>query len=81
MLCAVKIIDRHPGEQKLLEMAAFLYVGRFDAYVLTYISFLKCWMYCGAHLYRRIFLVNTLQTPLKSTISEGFVYFFFIDYS
>ena len=21
------------------------------------------------------------QTPLKSTISEGFVYFFFIDYS
>ena len=35
MLCAVKIIDRHPGEQKLLEMAAFLYVGRFDAYDLS----------------------------------------------
>ena len=34
MLCAVKIIDRHLGEQKLLEMAAFLYAGRFDAYVI-----------------------------------------------
>ena len=33
MLCAAKIIDRHLGEQKLLEMAAFLYAGRFDAYV------------------------------------------------
>ena len=32
MLCAAKIIDRHLGEQKLLEMAAFLYAGRFDAY-------------------------------------------------
>ena len=31
MLCAVKI-DRHLGEQKLLEMATFLYAGRFDAY-------------------------------------------------
>ena len=27
-----KIIDRHLGEQKLLEMAAFLYAGRFDGY-------------------------------------------------
>ena len=33
MLCAAKIIDRHLGEQKLLEMAAFLYAGRFDAYL------------------------------------------------
>ena len=35
MLCAAKIIDRHLGEQKLLEMAAFLYAGRFDAYLIT----------------------------------------------
>ena len=38
MLCAAKIIDRHLGEQKLLEMAAFLYAGRFDAYVSNTIS-------------------------------------------
>ena len=37
MLCAVKIIDRHLGEQKLLEMAAFLYAVRFDAcFIITH---------------------------------------------
>ena len=53
MLCAVKIIDRHLGEQKLLEMAAFLYAGRFDAYkspLKSLISegFFLFFVYCGA---------------------------------
>ena len=30
------IKDRHLGEQKLLEMATFLYAGRFDAYQASY---------------------------------------------
>jgi hypothetical protein len=30
MLSAAKIIDRHLGEQQLVEMAVFLYAGRFD---------------------------------------------------
>ena len=34
MLYAAKIDDRHLSEQQLLEMAAFLYAVRFDAYDL-----------------------------------------------
>ena len=42
MLCAVKI-DRHLGEQQLLEMAVFLYAGRFDAYAHSINAFAQRW--------------------------------------